>query len=103
MAAWSPNGHELVFMSARDGYPSIWRMDADGGNQINLTPKNPADSPGDWVSRAPSWSTNGRHVYFMSRRPATGGDVEAFVMDVDGSDVQRLTFTIGDDGSPRAR
>jgi Tol biopolymer transport system component len=103
MAAWSPNGQQLVFMSARDGYPSVFRMDADGGNQVNLTPKDAGDSESDWVSRAPAWSTNGRQIYFMSFRPSTGGDPEVFVMNADGSGVRRLTWTIGIDGSPRAR
>jgi Tol biopolymer transport system component len=43
MATWSPNGKQLVFMSARDGYPSVFVMNADGSGQVNLTPKNPAD------------------------------------------------------------
>jgi len=103
MATWSPNGRELVFMSARDGYPSVFRMDADGGNQVNLTPKDPGDLASEWLSRAPSWSTNGRHVYFMSYRPSTGGDTEIFVMNRDGTGLQRLTSVIGVDGSPRAR
>lgn len=103
MATWSPNGRELVFMSARDGYPSVFKMDAAGGNQINLTPKNPGDSASEWLSRAPSWSTNGRRVYFMTFRPSTGGDTELLMMNADGTGVHRLTFAIGVDGSPRAR
>jgi Tol biopolymer transport system component len=74
MAAWSPNSRELVFMSARDGYPSVFTMRADGSNPVNLTPKAPGDSNSEWLSRAPSWSTDGRHIYFMSFRPETGGD-----------------------------
>ena len=35
----------------------------------NLTPKDPNDLDSDWISRAPSWSTNGREIYFMSSRP----------------------------------
>ena len=103
MATYSPNGRELAFMSARDGYISVFKMDADGGNPINLTPKAPNDSSSDWLSRAPSWSTNGHEIYFMSFRPSTGGDTEVFVMNSDGSDVRRLTNVIGVDGSPRAR
>jgi len=103
MAAWSPNGRQLVFMSARDGYPSVFKMDADGGNQVNLTPKDAADSTSEWLSRAPSWSTSGRHIYFMSFRPSTGGDTELFVMNSNGTDVHRLTASLGVDGSPRAR
>ena len=103
MAMWSPSGRQLVFMSARDGYPSVFTMSADGSNQVNLTPRNAADSASDWMSRAPSWSTNGRHIYFMSFRPSTGGDTEIFMINADGSGLRRLTFTIGVDGSPHAR
>lgn len=103
MAAWSPNGRELVFMSSRDGYPSVFKMNSDGSDQVNLTPKAPGDSTSEWLSRAPSWSTNGRQILFMSYRPATGGDTELFVMNQDGTEAQRLTFKIGVDGSPRAR
>jgi TolB protein len=78
-------------------------MDADGGNQVNLTPKGANDSASEWVSRAPSWSTDGHQIYFMSFRPSTGGDTELFVMNADGTGVQRLTFAIGVDGSPRVR
>jgi len=103
MATFSPNGRELVFMSTRNGYPSVFKMNADGSNQTNLTPKNPSDSDGEWLSRAPAWSTNGREVYFMSFRPSTGGDTDVFVINADGGDVRRLTSTIGVDGFPRAR
>ena len=103
MAAFSPNGRQIVFMSSRDGYPSVFTMDADGANQVNRTPKDAGDVASDWVSRAPSWSTNGREIYFMSFRPATGGDTEVFVMNHDGTGLRRLTWTIGVDGSPKAR
>jgi Tol biopolymer transport system component len=43
MAAWSPNGQYLAFMSFREGYCSVFRMNADGTQQTNLTPKNPTD------------------------------------------------------------
>jgi Tol biopolymer transport system component len=103
MAVWSPNGQQLVFMSARDGYPSVFLMNSDGSNQRNLTPKRTGDADTDWVSRAPSWSTNGRHIFFMSSRPSTGLDAEIFVMNPDGTGVTRLTHSIGVDGSPRGR
>lgn len=103
MGAWSPNGHQIVFMSTRDGYPSVFLMNADGSGQRNLTPKTAGDASSDWVSRAPSWSTNGRHIFFMSSRPSTGLDTEVFVMNADGTGVTRLTESIGMDGSPRGR
>jgi Tol biopolymer transport system component len=75
----------------------------DGSDQRNLTPKDVGDADADWVSRAPSWSTNGRQIYFMSSRPSTGLDTELFIMNADGTDTTRLTYSIGMDGSPRVR
>jgi Tol biopolymer transport system component len=103
MAAWSPNGKQLTFMSARDGYPSVFIMNADGSGQMNLTPKDPGDADSDWVSRAPSWSRNGHQIYFMSFRPSTGLDTEIFRIEADGSGLTRITNSIGIDGSPRVR
>ena len=103
MPSWSPNGKELSFMSSRAGYISVFLMNADGSDQRNLTPKDPGDLDSDWISRAPSWSTNGRHIYFMSSRPSTGLDTEIFMTNLDGTGTARLTNSIGMDGSPRAR
>lgn len=103
MAAWSPNGQQLVFMSARDGYPSVFLMNSDGEGQTNLTPKEAGDVDSDWVSRAPSWSMNGRNIFFMSSRPSTGLDTELFMINLDGSGLTRLTQSTGVDGSPRGR
>ena len=103
MPSWSPNGKQIAFMSSRAGYPSVFIMNADGSGQMNLTPKDPGDLDSDWVSRAPSWSTNGRQIYFMSSRPSTGLDTEIFVVNADGTGTTRITHSIGMDGSPRAR
>jgi Tol biopolymer transport system component len=103
MPAWSPSGTQLAFMSSRDGYLSVFVMNADGSGQRNLTVKNAGDPDSDWVSRAPSWSSTGRHIYFMSSRPSTGLDVDVFIMNADGTAHTRLTTTIGTDGSPRTR
>jgi Tol biopolymer transport system component len=103
MATWSPNGKQIAFMSARHGYPSVFVMNADGSGQTNLTPKDAGDLDTQWVSRAPSWSTTGRQIYFMSSRPGTGLDTEILIMNADGTGLMRLTNTIGVDGSPNAR
>jgi Tol biopolymer transport system component len=103
MPAWSPDGKQLAFMSAREGYASVFVMNSDGSGQRNLTPKDLDDDEILWSSRAPSWSTTGRRIYFMSSRPATGLDVELFIMNADGTGTTQLTTSSGMDGSPRVR
>jgi Tol biopolymer transport system component len=102
MPVFSPDGRYIAFMSFREGYCSVFRMTADGDEQTNLTPKDPGDPASKWCSRAPSWSADGREIFFMSFRPSTGGQNEIFVMNMDGTDVRQLTDT-GTNGSPRAR
>jgi Tol biopolymer transport system component len=93
MASWSSDGKRLAFLSTREGYPSVFVMDADGGNQINLTPKPDGVPASAWSSRAPGWSRNGRHIYFTARRPAASASENIFVMNADGTGVTQLTFT----------
>ena len=107
MPAWSPNGQHIAFMSLREGYCSVFLMSDNGDTPdnpaINLTPKTPGDANSAWCSRAPSWSRDGKRIYFQSSRPSTGGDAELFVMNADGSEVERLTASPGEDGGVRAR
>ena len=105
MPAWSPNGRFIAFMSFREGYCSVFRMNADGSEQTNLTPKDAGDPATSWCSRAPSWSANGQEIFFMSFRPSTAGHNQVFVMNSDGSNVRQLTGVneAGVSGSPRAR
>jgi Tol biopolymer transport system component len=103
MPTWSPNGRQIAFMSTRDGYPSIFLMNADGTNQVNLTPRGPSDLDAEWNSRAPSWSRNGRQIYFTTFRPATNGDTEIFVMNADGSAPTNMTNSSGMDADAHVR
>jgi Tol biopolymer transport system component len=102
MPVFSPDGRYVAFMSFREGYCSVFRMNADGSDQINLTSKDIGDAPTRWCSRAPSWSTNGQEIFFMSFRPSTNGQNEVFVMNADGTNPRQLTDA-GVSGSPRAR
>ncbi len=91
MASWSPDGKQLAFLSTREGYPSVFVMDVDGSDQINLTPR--PDTVAPWSSRAPGWSRNGQYIYFTGRRPETSVNENIFVMNADGTGVTQLTFT----------
>jgi Tol biopolymer transport system component len=99
MPVFSPDGRYIAFMSIREGYCSVFRMDADGNNQINLTPLDPSVNPSAWCSRAPAWSADGQQIYFMSSRTSQN---QVYVMNADGSNVRQLTSD-GLSGSPRAR
>ena len=89
---WSPDGKRIVFVSDRDGHPDIipgwftyeiYVMDADGGNQQNLT-NNPNDD------KFPSWSPDGKQIVFQSDR-VDFRNPEIYVMDADGGNPQGLT------------
>jgi Tol biopolymer transport system component len=76
---WSPDGRRIAFDSfGEDGQWDIWTIDGDGGSLRRLT-SNPADE------NMPTWSHDGRFVYFSSNRtgaetiwrvPAMGGSEE---------------------------
>jgi Tol biopolymer transport system component len=108
--AWSPDGHRIAFDSRdEDGRLSVWIMELNGG-----LPKRITNGLGN--QSAPSWSRDGRWIYFQQdqgretpadswRIPASGGPLErmtrggsAFVAleSLDGRDlVYKHTFADG--------
>ncbi|MDE0301389.1 MAG: hypothetical protein OXN17_22415 [Candidatus Poribacteria bacterium] len=84
---WLKNGYAvntgpIVFTSFRDGDPEIYVMDADGGNQENLTNHPEYDYQ-------PDWSPDGMKIAFVSSRDGAASQIH--VMDADGKNVIRLT------------
>jgi TolB protein len=82
--AWSPDGTQIVFWRQHfDGTSGIWKMNADGSNQVRLTEDANIDS-------YPAWSPNGRWIAFVSQRD---GNQELYVMPPSGAPEIRLTNT----------
>ncbi len=80
--AWSPDGTHIVFVSTIDGQRIIYSMDLASKQKKALTSTG-SDS-------YPVWSPDGAKIVFSSRR----NDVwELYVMDSDGSNQQRLTYS----------
>ena len=57
---WSPDGRRIAFASLKEGNADIYVVDVEGGEPQRLT-TNPA------VDTSPSWSHDGRWIYFNSR------------------------------------
>ena len=90
-AVWSPDRQKIAFMSNRAGDDEIYVMAADGSDIQQLTRHRGFDGN-------PAWSLDGNQIAFFrdTDPPATGPlypsrSPNIYVMDSDGSNVQRLT------------
>jgi len=78
--AWSPNGQKIAFMSDRDSQgPAIWVMNANGSSPVRVSS---ADPP----CELPHWTTDGLRLGFDC-------DGDLYVVNADGTNLQRLTRT----------
>src|SRR5262249_15430615 len=79
---WSPNGHEIVFHSNRDGNYNIYVVNGDGTGIRRVT-----NSP--LLDQWPDWSPNGKQIVF--RRGSPGSDL--YVVDADGEEQNLVRLT----------
>lgn len=75
----SPDGHQLVFSSARTGTTDIWICDLDGGNLKRIT---------SFGASTPRWSPDGKKIVFESTRD---GQSEIYWIDIQTNAIHRLT------------
>lgn len=87
-AQWSPDGKLIVYdIQVDDGHSRIFIIDADGGQPRRLTRSEDADD-----EALPSWSHDGKSVYFRSLR---SGRFEIWRASLDGGDPMQVTRTGG--------
>jgi Tol biopolymer transport system component/DNA-binding winged helix-turn-helix (wHTH) protein len=81
-SSWSPDGKTIVFDSRWRGLSDIYVVDVDGGPPRALT-------NGHYNNYWPTWSRDGKWIYFMSDR--SGGDgVGVYRMPAGGGDAIQL-------------
>lgn len=80
---WSPDGTRIAYTTdpEKQGWFSVWVMNADGSDQTRLT-----DKSRNFL--APKWSPDGKKIIFAERNRDG-----LFIMNSDGSGRRRLTFT----------
>lgn len=79
---------KIAFVSFRAGDPEVFRMNADGTQQVRLT--NNAGPPpfGFALDFWPSWSSDGAKLVYSSDR---GGNLDVFMMNPNGKGQTRIT------------
>jgi TolB protein len=94
---WSPDGSQIVYISAVDSVPGaparrrdVFLMSADGSGSHRLF--QAIDGPG---ATHPRWSPDGSRISFDSFDPPLGG-FQPFVMNRDGSNVKLIRSMPGE-------
>ena len=78
---WSPDGRWLVYTGQRAGEFDVYRIPANGGDEIRLT-----NTPG--LDDGPEYTPDGRYIYFNSART---GRMQIWRMRPDGSGQEQVT------------
>jgi TolB protein len=88
---WSPDGKNIVYALYQSKKTCIYRINANGTDQIALT----KDSA--YYDTDPFWSPDGKFIVFSSMRD---GNYNLYRMNADGSDQIRLTNESGEESFP---
>jgi Tol biopolymer transport system component len=91
--SFSPDGAKVIFSSTRDGNSEIYEISVEGTGLKNLTSHPAQDS-------FPTYSPDGRAIAFVSDRDGPPLSQALWLMDVDGSNPQKLLELEGGIRSP---
>ena len=81
--AWSPDGSQVAFISARSGNWEIFVVDIATGQETKLTDHPAADV-------APTWSPDGRQLAFLSNRE---GVWAVYILEIRTGQVKKIIAT----------
>ena len=79
---WSPDNQFLIYTGERNGDYDIYKIPAEGGEEIQLTTAKGLDDGSEY-------SPDGKYIYFCSTRTGT---MQVWRMEADGSNQVQLTF-----------
>ena len=86
---WSPDGKQISFISDRDGSPNLFVMDANGGNQRQLTNQQLLPRSAKGYVQWQQWSPDGQEIAF-TYNPGTDQGTNIYVIRPDGSGLRQL-------------
>jgi TolB protein len=78
---WSPDGKFLIYTAKRNSQWDIYKIPADGGNEIQLTNNK-------FLNDGSEFSTDGKYIWFNSNRTGT---MQIWRMKADGSEQTQIT------------
>lgn len=93
--SFSPDGKKIVFVkySSDAKSCSIWMMDSDGSNPVQIT-----DAKKGYAYN-PRFSPNGKKIVFESSKKDKK-DADIYIIDVDGNNLTQVTINKSYDGQP---
>ena len=83
MAAWSPDGSRIVFVTDRDGNYELYVSDADGANARRLTTTPGVDE------LTPDWTPDGTQIVYAVQGATERAQI--WIVNADGTDARALT------------
>lgn len=86
---WSPDGSQIVYVSAQEGPLTLYLLPADGGVPTPLAAGG--------LNTHPAWSPDGKQIAFASDR---AGNWDIYAIHPDGSGLRQLTSSPADEDWP---